>query len=75
MRRILGCALFTLSFVAWAVIATLPFLDISVGLAAVITTGLVICGEVAFVASLALLGKDFWRKLYSYFLASKNREK
>jgi len=67
MRRIIGYTLFVFSWVAWAVIASLPFLGISLGLAAAITTGLLVVGETAFGVSLVLLGPDFWNKIKSLF--------
>ena len=74
MLKLIGYTLFIYSWIAWAAIASLPFLGISLGLAAAITTGLLISGETAFVVSLALLGSEFWNKIKSFFSRSKMRE-
>ncbi len=67
MRKAAGYVLIVLSFVAWAAIAALPFMDVSIGSAAAITTALVIGGEVSFFAGVALLGKEAWNKVKSVF--------
>jgi hypothetical protein len=59
MKKVIGYYLFVLSFMAWAVIAILPFLNLSIEMSAAITTALIVGGEIAFVLSIALLGKDF----------------
>jgi hypothetical protein len=63
MRKALGYLLLFLSFLPWAAIAALPFLDISIGMAAGITTGLIIGGEVSFLLGIALLGKEAWARI------------
>lgn len=52
---------------AWAAIAILPFLNLSIEMAAAITTALIVGGEIAFVLSIALLGKEFLGKIKSFF--------
>lgn len=67
MKKALGYVLMVLSFLPWAGIAALPFLDVSVGTAAGITTGLIVTGEVLFFAGLALVGKEAWEKIKAVF--------
>ena len=67
MRKTLGYFFVILSFLPWAAIAALPFFDISIGMAAGITTGLLVGGEVSFVLGLALLGKEAWERIKAAF--------
>jgi hypothetical protein len=67
MKTIVGYFLFVFSFVAWAAIALLPFFDVSIAMASVITTGLILAGETAFYVSIVLLGKEFLIKIKNYF--------
>jgi hypothetical protein len=67
MKNITGYFLFVLSFMAWAAIAILPFLNLSIEMSAAITTALIVGGEIAFVLSIALLGKEFLGKIKSFF--------
>ncbi len=48
MRTVIGYFLFALSFMAWAAIAILPFLNLSIEMAAAITTALIVGGEITF---------------------------
>lgn len=65
MKKIIGYTLLTLSFVAWGLIALLPFIDISKTQIAGATALLVIAGEVLFWLSILLLGKEAWEKIKS----------
>jgi hypothetical protein len=67
MRHVIGYFLFVLSFIAWAAISILPFLNLSIEMGAAITTALIVGGEIAFVLSIALLGKEFLGKINSFF--------
>ena len=67
MKKIIGYIFFVASFVAWAAIATLPFLNLSIEMVAAVTTMLIVGGEVAFILSIALLGKEFLAKLKILF--------
>jgi hypothetical protein len=67
MKKVIGYILFVASFVAWAAIAILPFLNLSVEMVAAVTTMLIVGGEVAFILSIALLGKEFLEKLKVFF--------
>ncbi len=71
MKKTTGYILLVLSFVFWAVIAGLPFLDLSKGQIAGATTLLIILGEVAFFASIALLGKEAWQHIKAIFKRKK----
>ena len=66
-KKIIGYFLFVVSFIAWAAIAILPFLNLSIEMVAAVTTILIVGGEVAFVLSIALLGKEFLEKLKILF--------
>lgn len=67
MKKIIGYIFLVLSFVAWGIITVLPFLDISNGEIAATTTALIISGELLFLASIALLGKEVWQKIKAIF--------
>ena len=67
MKKVIGYFLFVLSFMAWAAIAILPFLNLSIEMGAAIATALIVGGEIAFVLSIALLGKEFLGKIKSFF--------
>jgi hypothetical protein len=67
MKKALAYVLLALSVLAWGAIAVLPFLQISIGTAAALTTGLLIGGEIAFFVGIALLGKEAWEKIKSIF--------
>ena len=67
MKKVIGYFLFVLSLLAWAAIAILPFLNLSIEMAAAITTALIVGGEIAFVFSIALLGKEFSGKIKTFF--------
>jgi len=49
----------------------LPFLDLLTGQIAGATTILIIAAETAFVASIALLGKEAWGKIKAIFKIKK----
>ncbi len=63
MKKLIGNILFVASFIAWAAIAMLPLLSLSIEMAAAITMVLIVFGEIAFVLSIALLGKEFLEKM------------
>jgi len=71
MKKTVGYILLVLSFVSWAVIVLLPFLDLSKGQIAGVTTILIIAGEIAFLASIALLGKEAWGHIKAIFKSKK----
>ena len=71
MKKVLGYICLVLSFVTWGVIAALPFIDISKGEVAAATTFLIISGEVLFLISIALLGKEVWGKIKGIFKRTK----
>ena len=67
MKKAIGYLLFAISFIAWAAIAILPFFSLTIEMAAAITTALVVGGEVAFLLSIVLLGKEFLEKVKNFF--------
>ena len=67
MKKVIGYFLFVISFLAWAAIAVLPFLNLSIEVGAAITTGLIVGGEIAFFLSIVLLGKEFLEKFKNLF--------
>ncbi len=67
MRKAFGYALLVLSFLTWGAILTLPLFQISVGVAAALTTVLIIIGEVTFYLGIALLGREVWEKIKAFF--------
>jgi len=71
LKKVLGYICLVLSFVVWGIIAALPFMDISKGEVAAATTGLIISGEVLFILSIALLGKEVWEKIKGIFKRKK----
>jgi hypothetical protein len=74
MKKVIGYFLFVLSFLAWAAIAILPFLNLSIEMSAAITTALIVGGEIAFFLSIALLGKEFLGKVKKNFRVTSGRE-
>jgi hypothetical protein len=66
MKKVIGYFLFVLSFMAWAAIASLTFLNLSIEKSAAITTAMIVGGEIAFVLSIALLGKEFLGKIKTF---------
>jgi hypothetical protein len=71
LKKIVGYVFLILSFAVWGIIAALPFIDISKGEIAAATTVLIISGEVLFVASIALLGKEVWGHIKAIFTRKK----
>jgi hypothetical protein len=71
MKKMFGYLFLILSFVPWGVVAILPFVDISKGQVAGITTALIIAGQVLFLISIALLGKDVWERIKAIFKRKK----
>ena len=67
IKKVIGYFLFVISFVAWAVIGVLPFLNLSIEMSATITTVLIVGGEIAFFLSIVLLGKEFLEKFKNLF--------
>ncbi len=74
MKKVIGYILFVASFMAWAAIAILPFLSLSMEKVAAVTTILIIGGEVAFFSSIALLGKEFLEKFKTLFRKLFNKK-
>jgi hypothetical protein len=71
MKRIVGYLFLVLSFGVWGVIVVFPFTRMSVSNIALFTTILAVSGEVLFVMSLALLGREVWEYIKSLFKKNK----
>ncbi|NQZ53303.1 MAG: transporter suffix domain-containing protein [Piscirickettsiaceae bacterium] len=71
MKKMFGYLFLILSFVTWGVVVLLPFIDISKGQVAGITTALIVTGEVLFLVSIALLGKEAWEHIKAIFKRKK----
>ena len=67
MKKMLGYLCLGLSILAWTGIAVLPVLDLSAETTAASTGALLIGGEIAFLAGVALLGRETWEKMKSVF--------
>lgn len=72
MKKVIGYILLILSFLAWGLIALLPFIELSKAQIAGATAGLVIAAEVLFWLSILLLGKEVWGEIKSYLKREKN---
>ncbi|HAQ17825.1 MAG TPA: hypothetical protein DCR40_01175 [Prolixibacteraceae bacterium] len=75
MLKLIGYIVFGLSMVCWFLIPVVPFLGFSIGVAAGITTGLIVAGEVTFYLSIFMIGKEFLVKLKSKFKRRKAKPK
>ena len=67
MKKIVGYILLSYSTITWIIISTLPFFNISIIGIVKITTLLIITGEISFIISIILLGKEAWIKIKNYF--------
>jgi hypothetical protein len=76
MLKITGYVILILSILLFLSIPVIPFLGLSGGKIAGITTGLFIAAEVTFYTSLIILGRTFYEKLKSKlrFWKSKKEE-
>jgi len=72
MKKIIGYGLFIWSFVAWGATFAVPFIGLTVAQAAGVVTGLIISAELAFILSIALLGKQVWQNLKAFFGSHKS---
>ncbi len=67
MVKLAGYIILGISILIWLMIPVVPFLGLSVGKIAGITTGLVIAGEITFYLSIFLIGKEFLVKIRNKF--------
>ncbi|MDG6882475.1 Uncharacterised protein [Phocoenobacter uteri] len=67
MKKTIGYTLFILSWLAWGVIALLPFFDLSTAMVATMTTIMLILGEIFFWVSTLLLGSEFMAAIKGFF--------
>jgi hypothetical protein len=73
MVKITGYIILAISCLLFLMILFVPFLDLSKGQMAGLTTGLIIAGEVLFYLSLILLGRTFFEKIKSRFKLRKSK--
>jgi len=76
----LGLILVISSFLFYGLLILVPFLEFSIAVKGIISTSLVICGEVSFWIGSFILGKEFIAKIKSKFnfvklFSFKNNEK
>ncbi len=71
MAKLAGYIILGISILIWLMIPVVPFLGLSVGKIAGITTGLVIAGEITFYLSIFLIGKEFLVKIKNKFRLRK----
>jgi hypothetical protein len=63
MSKIIGYILFLVCCISFGLILVFPWFDFSKKQIAVITTGLIIVGEISFYLSIFFLGKTFFAKI------------
>lgn len=61
LRKTLGLIFMAITILCWVGAPILPFTNISNK--AIVTTMVVIVGEVFFVSAITLLGKEYWSKI------------
>ncbi|MDN3692260.1 transporter suffix domain-containing protein [Chryseobacterium tructae] len=64
-KKTLGFIFFAITIICWIGAPILPFTDIPNK--AIVTTTVVIVGEVFFLSAIALLGKEYWGKIKQWF--------
>jgi len=62
-KYLLGIGLIAFNVLSYIAVALLPFLEISGGTVAAVSGGLIVAAEIAFLAAVALLGKEFFEKI------------
>jgi hypothetical protein len=63
----IGVLLFILSFVFYALILMIPLLSVSLQMKTILTTILIVAGEISFWTGGLILGKEVVRKYRRYF--------
>lgn len=71
--RIIGYLLLAISAISFLMILVIPWFGYTKGQIAGLITGLIIVGEVAFYASMFILGKSFWEKIKAMFRFRKTK--
>ncbi len=64
-KRKIGLILLSIVIICWISVPILPFFDFPNK--AIIITSLLVSGEVLFIITIALLGKEYWQKIKSGF--------
>jgi hypothetical protein len=62
-KKIIGYILFGLSYIMWLVPVFVGFFNLPAKQVAIIITAAIVAGEVFFVLSILILGKEFWNKI------------
>jgi hypothetical protein len=62
-KKIIGYILFALSLIMWLVPICVGFFNLPAKQVAIIITAAIVAGEVFFVLSVLILGKQFWNKI------------
>lgn len=73
LRKIAAYVLIVVSFLAWLLIAALPWLELSMGQAAAAASALIVGGEVTFYLGVLLLGREAWERIKGLFVAWQKR--
>jgi predicted PurR-regulated permease PerM len=61
--NIIGYILLAVAVVCWIITPIIPFLNWDTTTKGIALTSVIVAGEAAFVAAIALLGKSFWQKI------------
>ncbi len=64
-KRKIGLVLLSIVIICWISVPVLPFFEFPNK--AIIITSLLVSGEVLFIITIALLGKEYWKKIKTKF--------
>jgi len=73
--KIVGFSILIISCVLFLLIVAVPFMGFTKAKMAIITTILIVSGEVLFYTSLFILGKSYWTKIKGKLMFWKSKEK
>ncbi len=73
IKKKIGLILLGIVIICWIAVPVLPFFDFPNK--AVIITGILVSGEVLFLITIALLGKEYWQKIKKNFKRFFRRRK
>ena len=62
-----GYTLLAIAISGWTTFFLIPWLPVPTQHKTLIATGLIIAAEAAFLGAIALLGRDTWQRITSYF--------
>ena len=66
-KKTIGFLFLSLACIIWIITPFIGFLNISNTQLAIYLPLLIVCGEVAFLIAIALLGKEYWLKIKAFF--------